>query len=109
MEVKLWEILAIFLVGVFATLLSGMSIGLLVYKTKYAGEAIFQKKDDHGGAEAFNIDSEFTGSDKPEDYKPVEYPPEIEKSISTFEQQFGMERMVQEAKKYNIDEVKNVA
>ena len=104
MELTLLEIFWVFLAGVFATLLGGMSIGLLVYKTKYAGGELFHRKDDHGGAEVFNLDSEFTGPDKPEDYKKVEYPSEIEESVAGFEKQFGMERMIKAAETYNIEE-----
>jgi len=100
MEIQLWEIGAVFFAGVFATLLGGFLTGLLVYKTKYAGEEIFRKKDDHGGAEVFNMDDEFTGSDAPEEYEPIEYPPETEADIGKFETQFGMERMIKEAEKY---------
>lgn len=100
MLVTLYQIGGIFLAGVFATLLGGALTGFLVYKTKYAGEEIFRKKDDHGGAEVFNMDDEFTGPDTPEDYEAIEYPPETEAEIGEFETQFGMERMIKEAEKY---------
>lgn len=97
MELELWEIMTILLAGALIALSGGVVVGLLVYKTRYAGEGIFKKEPDFGGAEVFNLDKEFTGSDDPADYKPVEYPPEIEKSVGAFEQMFSVERMVKAA------------
>ena len=108
MELELWEMLTILLVGGLLTLIGGVSVGMLVYKTKYAGEGIFKKDPDYGGAEVFNLDKEFTGSDDPADYKPVEYPPEIEKSVGQFEKMFSVERMVKAAEA-NVQEEEDAA
>ena len=98
MDIGLWDIIGIFLVGAFTVLIGGVSVGILVYKTKYAGGEIFKGKEDYGGAEAFNLDTEFTESEDPADYKPIEYPPEIEASVADFEKKFGMKRLIDAAK-----------
>jgi len=103
MQFTILNVVSIFLAGAGVAILAGMLVGLLVYKTKYAGGEIFKGKDDHGGAEVFNLDKEFTGSDDPADYKPVEYPPEIEKTVADFERQFGMERLIQAAQNNNLE------
>ena len=100
MELKLWEIGAVFFAGVIATILGGALTGFLVYKTKYAGQEVFRRKEDHGGAESFNIDDEFDGSDAIKDYEAVEYPKETQKDIDNFEAQFNMQKMIKEAEKY---------
>jgi len=100
-ELQLWEIMMIFLAGAFITLIGGVSVGMLVYKTKYAGEEVFKKAEDHGGAEAFNLDQEFQEGD-PKDYKPVEYPPEIVESVAGFEKAFGMDRLIKASQ--NVDQ-----
>ncbi|MCK5308991.1 MAG: hypothetical protein KAJ73_10290, partial [Zetaproteobacteria bacterium] len=101
---------AVLAAGCFTTLTGALVTGILVYKTRYAGEKFFHKDDDHGGAEVFNMDKEFTGPDQPEDYKNVEYPPEIEESVEGFEKQFGMAQMIKAAQNYNIeDEVEDAA
>lgn len=104
MQLTFFNIIALFLAGALTAMSGGIIVGLLVYKTKYAGGELFKGKDDFGGAEAFNLDKEFIESDDPEDYKPIEYPPEIEKSVADFEKAFGMQRLIDAAKTTNLEE-----
>ena len=91
MELALWEMFAIFFAGAFVTLLSGLAVGILVYKTRYAGDKLFVKESEPKG-EAFNADEDFID----DEVETTLYPEEIEEANERFVEQFNAEQMIRE-------------
>ena len=86
-----WLLLAAFGAGVGATLLGSLITGLLVIKTKYAGERVFTKEPKHGG-EAFNVDEDFIE----DEIEPTEHPEVIEEANRAFVDQFNADQMIRD-------------
>lgn len=102
MELTVYLLFGLLFAGVFATLIGGILVGVFMYKTKYAGDKFFTPAGPQG--EAFVADGEFDDdfdlSKEPE----KKYPEPVEQSIKAFEDQFGMNRMIKEAAKYQEQE-----
>lgn len=100
MTLTFWQIIIILGAGAAMVALGAVITGVLVYKTKYAGQSMFHKKH-KPEAEAFTIEDDFTESlldtSPPEK---AEDPEEIKAANDKFLAQFNMDRMIKEAEKY---------
>jgi len=94
------QILILFGAISLIVLASVIIAGVLVYKTKYAGNDMFHGKHEPQG-DAFNIPDDFL-DDLVETSAPEkkELPEEIEAANEKFLQQFGMDRLIAESEKY---------
>ena len=100
MTLTFYQILILFGAISLIVLSAVIITGVLVYKTKYAGNDLFQKEHIPQG-DAFNIPDDFT-DDFAEPVAPEkkELPKEIEEASDKFLEQFEMARMVKEAENY---------
>ena len=101
MTLTFYQILILFGAITLIVLASVIITGVLVYKTKYAGNDMFQKEHKPQG-DAFNIPDDFTDDFAAEPVAPEskKLPEEIQKANEEFLEQFGMDRMIKEAAKY---------
>jgi len=100
MQLTFWHIIAIFGAGAAMVALGAIIAGVLVYKTKYAGQSMFHGEHVPKG-DAFNIDDGFL--DEPLNVgapESKELPPEVEAANAEFLKQFNVERMVKEAENH---------
>jgi len=100
MTLTFWQIITMLGAGAFMTAMGAVITGVLVYKTKYAGQSMFHEEH-KPEAEAFTVDDDFTDSlletsppEKQED------PEEVKAANEKFIKQFNMDRMIKEAEKY---------
>jgi len=100
MQLTFYQILILFGAISLIVLSAVIVTGVLVYKTKYAGNDLFHKEHVPQG-DAFNIPDDFT-DDFAEPVAPEtkELPEEIQEANDKFLEQFGMDRMIKESEKY---------
>lgn len=100
MTLTFWQILMILSAGAILMALGAIIAGVLVYKTKYAGQSMFHGEHVPQG-DAFNIEDDFT--DDPLNLgapEPKELPEEIQAANEKFLEQFNMKRLIKESEKY---------
>lgn len=97
MTLTFWQIIVILSAGAAMVALGAVIAGIFVYKTKYAGEEIFKKEHVPVG-DAFNVDTDFL-EEEIETSRPQDQA-EIIEAQEQFLQQFNIDRMVGESKKY---------